>query len=89
MSVKDGSDYESWWPRTIIYAPRFAATGLWVRSESLSFFNSWAPRLFGPITVIDFRTAVATILDQFGGSYGFPGPNIAALTNLQHLGSRP
>ncbi len=89
MIVKDGGDYESWWPRTIIYAPRFAATDLWAGSEPLSFFNGWAPRVFGPITVNEFQTAVATMSDQFRGSYGFPGPNIAALTNLQHLGSRP
>ncbi len=89
MIVKDGTDYENWWPRMIIYAPRFAATGLWARSESLSFFNDWAPKVFGRITLSEFQAAVRALADQFRGSYGFPGPNIVALTNLQHLGSRP
>ncbi|MEG3145871.1 hypothetical protein U1839_14515 [Sphingomonas sp. RT2P30] len=73
----------------IIYAPRFATTGLWARSESLSFFNDWAPKVFGRITVSEFQAAVTACADQFKGSYGFPGPNIVALTNLPHIGSRP
>jgi len=89
MIVKDGTDYESWWPRMIIYAPRFAATGLWARSESLSYFNDWATKVFGQIMVSEFKAAVAALADQFKGSYGYPGPNLVALTNLQHLGSRP
>lgn len=89
MIVKDGNDYENWWPRMIIYAPRFTARGLWARSESLSFFSDWFPKVFGPMAVSEFQTVVRGLADQFKGIYGFPGPNLAALTNLQHIGSRP
>jgi len=88
--VKDGAEYTSWWPRMIIYARRFAASGLFARSESQSFFSDWAPKIFGPISITEFQAKVSELTEQFrDGYYGYPGPNIVALTNIQHLGTRP
>ena len=90
MIVKDGTDYAMWWPRMIIYARRFASSGLFARSESRSFFEKWAPKVFGPVSIGDFKSKVGELTDQFkGGYYGYPGPNIIALTNCQNLGIRP
>jgi hypothetical protein len=90
MLIKDGAEYTPWWPRMIIYARRFAASGLFARSESQSFFADWAPKIFGPISIAEFQAKVGELTEQFrGGYYGYPGPNIVALTNIQHLGTRP
>jgi hypothetical protein len=88
MIVADAGGYEIWWPRMILYANRSRIPGLFARSESLSFFEEWAPRVFGPISIQAFQEAVTKLADQFRREYGFPGPNLVRLTNASSLGIR-
>lgn len=88
--VNDTSGYERWWPRTLIYSDRYGPTELFARSESLSFFSDWAPKIFGPISVADFAAKVAELQQQMAGywSGGFMGPSVLRMTNAEHLGTR-
>ena len=87
--ASDGTGWEQWWPRTLIYADRYTATELFARSESLSFFGSWAPQIFGEISVSDFTALVAKLQEDSKGSFGFRGPSLVLMTNSKHLGVRP
>lgn len=88
MIVPDGVGYEIWWPRMILYASRSRVPALFARSESMSFFEQWAPRVFGPISVGEFQKAVAKLAEQFGRGYGYPSPNLVRLTNSRSIGIR-
>lgn len=87
MIIEDGTDYESWWPRLILYARRGKVLNLFARSESLSFFNNWAPKVFGPITLSEFQTKLTALAEEIRGSYGYPSPNVVWLTNAKQLGT--
>lgn len=86
--VQEQTNYERWWPRLIIYSRRSQVLNLFARSESISFFKNWAPKVFGDISVTDFRTAVEKNAETFRGIYGYPSANLRVLTNLAHLGTR-
>jgi hypothetical protein len=88
MIVADGLGYELWWPRMILYASRSRIPPLFARSESASFFEQWAPRVFGPISVQQFQEAVAKLAEQFRRGYGYPSPNLVRLANSSSIGIR-
>jgi hypothetical protein len=88
--LHDSSGYENWFCRTIIYAGRAGLPELFARSESRRFFQSWAPLIFGPITIEDFKVKVAE-LDQGTRQMwnsGFMRPSLVQLTNHDHLAQR-
>lgn len=68
--VTEASGWEQWWPRTIIYAGRSAPTELFARSESLTFFREWAPKVFGPISIADLVLKIAELNKQDSRSWG-------------------
>lgn len=88
--VDDNTGYENWWPRTLIYFGSVGLPELFARSESLSYFESWAPMVFGPISIDDFKAKVTELAPGTRRSWGgsFMGPNILKLTNVEHLGER-
>ena len=88
--VPDNSGYENWWPRTLIYYGSVGLPELFARSESLSFFSTWAPMVFGPISIDEFKAKAAEAYQGTRRSWGgsFTGPNIIRLTNVEHLGER-
>ncbi|GAA4220192.1 hypothetical protein GCM10022253_23770 [Sphingomonas endophytica] len=88
--VQDSNGWENWWPTTFANKGRSGVAELFARSESVSFFNSWAPKVFGPITVDEFKDRVAKLDQEFRGSWGgLMGPSIYNLANIKNLGSRP
>jgi hypothetical protein len=88
--VGDNSGYEVWWPRTLIYWNRNNATELFARSESRSFWERWAPKVFPDINLKDFQERVAKLHQDGKHSWGSVfGPNISRMSNLQHLCSKP
>lgn len=88
--VDDNVGYENWWPRTLIYYGTVGLPELFARSESRSFFNTWAPMVFGPISIDDLKAKVGELFQETARSWGggFRGPNILGLTNVEHLGER-
>ena len=87
--VSDATSWEQWWPRTVIYSRQFGSLDLFARSESLAFFQRWAPAVFGPLSLEKFKEAVAKLETNQRGYFGPFGPTIGTLTNAQNLGSRP
>lgn len=87
----ESSGWDRWWPRTILYWGSYDPANLFARSESISFFASWAPKVFGPISIADF-TAKVTALNQesrLSWGRGAMGPNISRIANLEYLGTKP
>lgn len=87
----NASGWEHWWPRTLIYWGSYEPANLFARSESIAFFASWAPKVFGPISIADFTAKVAALNQDSRLSWGrgMMGPNIARIANLEHLGTKP
>lgn len=77
-----------WWPRTLIYARRHKALRLFAQSTSLQFFNSWAPKVIGPVSPDDFRSTLAKHASDFQNSYFFTA-SIKDLTNSDLIGTQP
>lgn len=88
--VNDGSGSEMWWPRTLLYANGRRPTELFARSESIDFFNSWVPKLFGSMTPDVFKQKVIQLQESSRSSWGSPlrGPNLVLMTNAHNLGTR-
>ena len=85
--VTDSTSWEQWWPRTLIYA-RGTVSELFSRSESVMYFDAWAPKVFGKLSVAEFQAAIAKLSENSRGVFGIYGPSLASLTNSANVGTR-
>lgn len=88
--IADSSGYENWWGRLLIYGGQTGLAELFARSESRSYFDSWAPMLLGTKTVEELKEKVAEVNKESGHTWrsGFMGPRLTELINYEHIGQR-
>lgn len=80
--------YAGWYPHTILYADRFRPSELFARSESVSFFESWAPKVFGKITVGKLKEEMEKMNSREHQIARYGAPTVASLGNYAHIGTR-
>jgi hypothetical protein len=77
----------NWYPRTLVYRERsYSPFELFARSESASFYGSWAPKILGPIEIPKLKEQMEELDQRASNWFGYNGLAVSAFGNAKHLG---